>query len=381
MKPDFRPHNPRFSSGPCAKRPGWTPDALRKALVGRSHRSKDAKIILNEAVTHTRRLLELPPDYNIIFTPASDTGAVETALWNMLGQRPVDIISYEAFGQSWAKDITDHLKIKNSRVFSAPYGSLPDLRQINPNHDLVFPWNGTTSGVCVPDGDFISDNREGLVICDATSAIFSMTLPWKKLDVVTYSWQKALGSEAQHGALILSPRVIDRLENYTPPWPIPKIFRLTKNKKFDNSLFEGNTLNTPSMLVFEDYLDALRWADSVGGCEGMRRRTQVNAEKVWSWIERTTWAENMAQQPAIRSTTSISIKIIDPWFLKKTHEEQWSLIRKMVARLEVEEAAYDIANHRDAPPGLRIWTGATVEQSDLEALFPWLDWIFEEIKN
>ncbi|HXV73335.1 MAG TPA: phosphoserine transaminase [Sphingomonadales bacterium] len=381
MKPNFRPNNPRFSSGPCTKRPGWTPDALKDALIGRSHRSKDAQRVLKEAVKRTRCVLGLPDDYQVVFTPASDTGAMEMAMWTMLGERPVDVLVFESFGQGWAQDVTDHLKLKDARVLAAPYGKLPDLSQVNPEHDLVFPWNGTTSGVCIPNGDFISEKREGLVLCDATSAIFSMALPWQKLDAVTYSWQKALGGEAQHGTLILSPRAIARLESYTPPWPVPKIFRLAKKGKVDRALFEGNTLNTPSMLVFADYLDALTWAESAGSAAGLERRTRANAEKVWAWIARTPWAENLASDPATRSTTSISITIVDPWFKAKSPEEQWALVKKMTGLLEAENAAFDIANHRDAPPGLRIWAGATVEESDLEALFPWLEWAFSEIRK
>jgi len=380
MKPNFRPKNPRFSSGPCTKRPGWTPEVLKNALTGRSHRSKDAKRVLKEAVERTRKVLNLPADFQIVFMPASDTGAMEAALWTMLGARPVDVLAFESFGQGWAKDITDHLKLKDARVLSAPYGKLPDLKQVNPAHDLVFPWNGTTSGVKVPSGDFISDGREGVVICDATSAIFSMRLPWAKLDAITYSWQKALGGEAQHGTLILSPRAIARLESWTPQWPVPKIFRLVKKGKVDPGLFEGNTLNTPSMLVFEDYLDALKWGESVGGAAGMQKRTDANAKLVWDWIAKTPWAENLAADPATRSTTSISIKIVDPWFTAKSAEEQWTLVKKMTAHLEAEGAAFDVANHRDAPPGLRVWAGATVEASDLEALFPWLTWAYGEIR-
>jgi phosphoserine aminotransferase len=380
MKPNLRPQNPRFSSGPCTKRPGWTPDALKNALLGRSHRSKDGKRVMKEAAERTRSVLKLPASHQIVFMPASDTGAMEAALWNMLGARAVDVLSFESFGQGWAKDITDHLKLKDARVLGAPYGKLPELGQVNPKHDLVFPWNGTTSGVRVPNGDFISPTREGLVICDATSAIFSMALPWAKLDAVTYSWQKALGGEAQHGTLILGPRAIARLESHVPAWPVPKIFRLTKKGKVDPALFEGNTINTPSMLVFEDYLDALKWAESVGGAEGMQARTRANAERVWAWVEKTPWIQNLAADPATRSTTSISLKIVDPWFIAKPAEEQWALIKKTTALLEAEDAAFDVANHRDAPPGLRIWAGATVEGSDLDALFPWLEWAFACVK-
>lgn len=381
MKPSQRPANPRFSSGPCTKRPGWTLDALKGALVGRSHRSADGKKIFKQAIQKTKEILGLPEGYQIIFTPASDTGAMETALWSMLGPRPVDVLVWESFGQGWAVDITDQLKLENVRIIEAPYGELPDLGQVNPGHDVVFTWNGTTSGVRVPDGEWISEAREGLTICDATSGIFAMDLPFEKLDVVTYSWQKVLGGEAQHGTMILSPRAIGRLESYRPTWPLPKLFRLVKDGKVNPALFEGSTINTPSMLCLEDYLDALRWAESVGGKAGLIRRTEANAAAIGAWVADTPWVDFLARERKVRSTTSVCLKIIDEWFEGLAEVERRAFVGKMVKLLEAEEAAYDIGAYRAAPPGLRIWAGATVETSNLEALFPWLDWAFMNIKE
>ena len=381
MKPSQRPANPRFSSGPCTKRPGWTLDALKGALVGRSHRSADGKKIFKQAIQKTKEILGLPEGYQIIFTPASDTGAMETALWSMLGPRPVDVLVWESFGQGWAVDITDQLKLENVRIIEAPYGELPDLGQVNPGHDVVFTWNGTTSGVRVPDGEWISEAREGLTICDATSGIFAMDLPFEKLDVVTYSWQKVLGGEAQHGTMILSPRAIGRLESYRPTWPLPKLFRLVKDGKVNPALFEGSTINTPSMLCLEDYLDALRWAESVGGKAGLIRRTEANAAAIGAWVADTPWVDFLARERKVRSTTSVCLKIIDEWFEELAEVERHAFVGKMVKLLEAEEAAYDIGAYRAAPPGLRIWAGATVETADLEALFPWLDWAFMNIKE
>lgn len=381
MKPSQRPANPRFSSGPCTKRPGWTLDALKGALVGRSHRSADGKKIFKQAILKTREILGLPEGYQIIFTPASDTGAMETALWSMLGPRPVDVLVWESFGQGWAVDITDQLKLENVRIIEAPYGELPDLGQVNPGHDVVFTWNGTTSGVRVPDGEWISETREGLTICDATSGIFAMDLPFEKLDVVTYSWQKVLGGEAQHGTMILSPRAIERLESYRPTWPLPKLFRLVKDGKVNPALFEGSTINTPSMLCLEDYLDALRWAERVGGKAGLIRRTEANAAAIGAWVADTPWVDFLARERKVRSTTSVCLKIIDEWFEGLAEVERRAFVGKMVKLLEAEGAAYDIGAYRAAPPGLRIWAGATVETSDLEALFPWLDWAFMNIKE
>ncbi|MCH8347522.1 MAG: phosphoserine transaminase [Proteobacteria bacterium] len=381
MKPSQRPANPRFSSGPCTKRPGWTLDALKGALVGRSHRSADGKKIFKQAIQKTKEILGLPEGYQVIFTPASDTGAMEAALWSMLGPRPVDVLVWESFGQGWAVDIADQLKLENVRIIEAPYGELPDLGQVNPGHDVVFAWNGTTSGVRVPDGEWISEAREGLTICDATSGIFAMDLPFEKLDVVTYSWQKVLGGEAQHGTMILSPRAIGRLESYRPTWPLPKLFRLVKDGKVNPALFEGSTINTPSMLCLEDYLDALRWAESVGGKAGLIRRTEANAAAIGAWVADTPWVDFLAREEAVRSTTSVCLKMVDEWFEGLVEVERRAFVGKMVKLLEAERAAYDIGAYRAAPPGLRIWAGATVETADLEALFPWLDWAFMNIKE
>ena len=381
MKPNIRPENPRFSSGPCTKRPGWTPDVLARALLGRSHRSSVGKAKFADAIRKTKDILQLPVGYQVIFTPASDTGAMEMALWSLLGERPVDVLAWESFGMGWVKDIMDELKLDNVRVLKADYGHLPDLGEVNPAHDVVFTWNGTTSGVCVPDGDWISDTREGLTICDATSGIFALSLPFKKLDVITYSWQKVLGGEAQHGTLILSPQAIERLENRAPLWPMPKLFRLVKNGKIDPALFEGSTINTPSLLVLEDYLDALQWADSVGGYKGLVARTNKNAALIAKWVEKTDWVAFLAEIENTRSPTSVCLKITDPWFSEKPEAERKAFVGKLVKLLEAEDAAYDIGAYRAAPAGLRIWAGATVEASDLEALFPWLDWGYDKLKE
>lgn len=381
MKPNIRPQNPRFSSGPCTKRPGWTVDVLKSALTGRSHRSAAGKAKFAEAVQRTKQILQLPENYQVIFTPASDTGAMEMAIWTLLGERPVDVLAWESFGMGWVKDITDELKLENVNVLKADYGKLPDLSKVNSGHDVVFTWNGTTSGVCVPDGDWISDEREGLTICDATSGIFAMPLPFEKLDVTTYSWQKALGGEAQHGTMILSPRAIARLESYTPSWPLPKLFRLIKGGKIDPALFEGSTINTPSLLVLEDYLDALNWAGSVGGYEGLVKRTAKNAALIKAWVKKTDWVEFLAEDENYRSPTSVCLKITDPWFTAKPEDERKALVNKLVKLLETEQVAYDVGAYRAAPPGLRIWAGATVEAENLEALFPWLDWAYDEVRE
>lgn len=381
MKPNIRPENPRFSSGPCTKRPGWTVEALSNALLGRSHRSGVGKARFAEAVKNTREILSLPEGYEIIITPASDTGAMEMAMWSMLGARPVDVFGWETFGNVWVTDIIDNLKLENARSFVAAYGELPDFSNYNPDHDTVFTWNGTTSGVMVPNGDFIPDDRKGLIICDATSAIFAMEIPLSKLDVTTYSWQKVLGSEAQHGIMILSPRAIERLETYTPTWPLPKLFRLVKGGKVDPALFEGSTINTPSMLCLEDYLDALKWVVSVGGLKGTIARTDKNAAAIDAWVEKTDWVDYLCGQPVHRSTTSVCLKIVDPDFLKMAETDRKAFVGQLVKLMETEKAGYDIGAYRAAPAGLRIWAGATVETSDLEALFPWLEWGYNEIKK
>ena len=370
--PSVRPARPYFSSGPCAKRPGWSLRNFENASLGRSHRSKVGKARLKEAIDRTRALLALPDDYRIGIVPASDTGAMEMAMWLVLGQRPVDVLYWESFGKGWATDITKQLAIDEVNELSADYGLLPDLAKVNPAHDVVFTWNGTTSGVRVPDGDWIADDRTGLTFCDATSAVFAQQMPWEKLDVVTFSWQKVLGGEGGHGMLILSPRAVERLESYSPPWPLPKIFRLTKGGKMIAGIFEGATINTPSMLCVEDYLNALNWAESVGGLEGLIARADANAGAIHAFCESRDWIANLTDDPALRSNTSVCLKFTDPRIT------DGAVFAKAVAkRLEAEGVALDIGAYRDAPAGLRIWCGATVETSDIEALLPWLDWAFE----
>jgi phosphoserine aminotransferase len=380
MKPGVRPVNPHFSSGPCAKRPGWTLQALKDAVLGRSHRSKPGKAKLKRAIDLTREVLDVPADYRIGIVPASDTGAVELALWSMLGARPVTMLAWESFGEAWVTDVEKQLKLKDVTVSKTPYGALPDLSRVDFNGDVVFTWNGTTSGVRVPNGDWIAADRKGLTICDATSAAFAQALDFRKLDVVTFSWQKALGGEGAHGMLILSPRAVERLETYKPAWPLPKIFRITKGGKLNEDLFAGATLNTPSMLCVEDYIDTLSWAKSVGGSNGLRARADANAKVMADWVARTPWIEHLPQDPATRSNTSVCMKLADPALAKLSAEAQLAFIKGMESTLEKEGVAFDIANHRDAPPSLRIWCGCTVEQRDLEALTPWLDWAFAEAK-
>lgn len=380
-KPDIRPGNPSFSSGPCAKRPGWTVAALDNAFIGRSHRSKEGKARLVEVIDKSRALLGLPDDYRIGIVPASDTGAMEMAMWSLLGARGADILAWESFGLGWASDVTKQLKFKDVRVLEAGYGNLPDLAQVDFSRDVVFTWNGTTSGVRVPDGDWIAADREGLTICDATSAAFAMDIPWDKIDVATYSWQKALGGEAQHGMLILSPRAVERLESYTPPWPLPKIFRMTKGGKLIEGIFKGETINTPSMIAVEDVLDALIWAERIGGRRAMIARAEENLAAIAGWVEKTNWIEFLAAEPSQRSATSVCLEIVDPAVSALDAGEKVQVVKRLAAILEDEGAAFDIAGHRDAPPGLRLWAGATVETQDLEALFPWLDWAFATIKS
>jgi phosphoserine aminotransferase len=379
LKPARRPINPDFSSGPCAKRPGWKPDALDGALVGRSHRSKPGKAKLSEVIDLTRSILSIPDDYRIGIVPGSDTGAVEMALWSMLGQRGVDVLAWESFGKEWVTDITKQLKLQNTRVFEAPYGELPDLTKVVPDHDVIFTWNGTTSGVRVPDGKWISDKREGLTICDATSAAFAMELPWEKLDVTTWSWQKVLGGEGAHGMLVLSPRAVARLESYTPDRPLPKIFRMTKGGKLIEGIFQGETINTPSMLVVEDALDGLRWAQSVGGLPELIRRSESNLRAIVDWQRNSPWCGFLAERPETRSCTSICLRIIAPEIAALDVEQQAKFVKDFVGFVEKEGVGFDIASYRDAPPGLRIWGGATVETSDIEALLDWLDYSFATI--
>ena len=375
--PAMRPANPRFSSGPCTKRPGWSPEALNDALLGRSHRSKEGKAKLAEAIKLTREVLKVPDSHRIGIVPASDTGAVEMALWSLLGERGVDMLAWESFGKGWVTDVAKQLKLDDVRVFEAPYGELPDLGLVDFNRDVVFTWNGTTSGVRVPDGSFIPDNREGLTICDATSAAFAQKLDYDKLDVVTFSWQKVLGGEGAHGILILSPRAVERLETYTPAWPLPKIFRLTKGGKLIEGIFKGETINTPSMLCVEDYLDALYWAKSLGGLSALIGRADDNFAALRDFVEQTDWLDFLAEVPETRSNTSVCLKITDPRVAALAEDAQAAFAKSMVATLGEAGVALDIGAYRDAPPGLRIWTGATVERTDVEALLPWLTWAFE----
>ncbi len=380
-RPAGRPANPLFSSGPCAKRPGWSVDVLREACLGRSHRSKAGKTRIQDVLTRSREILGLPDDYRIAIVPASDTGAVEMALWSLLGARGVDLLAWESFGQGWVTDVVKQLKLEDVRTLEAGYGTLPDLGQVDFARDVVFTWNGTTSGVCVPNGDWIADDREGLTICDATSAVFAYDLPWAKLDVTTYSWQKVLGGEAAHGMLILSPRAVERLESYTPAWPLPKIFRMTKKGKFDEALFQGATINTPSMLCVEDALDSLKWVASIGGLQEMMARSQRNLGVLEKWVDATPWAAFLAENSDNRSRTSVCLKIVDPWFAGLDDKGQAAAAKKIGALLEAEGVGLDIDAYRDAPPGLRIWCGGTIEQADLEALTPWLDWAFATVKS
>ncbi len=379
-QPKIRPRDTRFSSGPCAKRPGWSLEALERACLGRSHRSAEGRGKLGEVIERSRRVLGLPADHRLAIVPASDTGAVEMALWSLLGASGIDILAWESFGRGWLSDITEELKLDDVRILEADYGALPDLDQVDRDRDVVFTWNGTTSGVRVPDGDWISERRTGLTICDATSAVFAMDLPWDKLDVVTWSWQKVLGGEAAHGMLALSPRAVERLESYRPPWPLPKIFRMTKAGKLNEALFKGATINTPSMLCVEDILDALAWAEEIGGIAALIACAEGNLAAVGRWVEASDWAGFLAQDPATRSCTSICLKIVDPWFQGLEAAEQAAVAKALVARVAEAGAGLDLGAYRDAPPGLRIWGGATVAQDDIEALLPWLDWAYSRLK-
>ncbi len=386
-KPQSKPKNPCFSSGPCAKRPGWNYDDIaRRAMLGRSHRAAPLKAQLKDVIEKHRALLNIPADYKIGIVPASDTGAVEMAMWSMLGPRGVDVFAWEAFSGDWLKDITGQLKIKDVRTFEAPYGALPDMKQADKDRDIVFVWNGTTSGVRVPDANWIADDRTGLTICDATSAAFAYDLPWHKLDVTTWSWQKALGGEGAHGMLVLSPRAVERLETYKAERPLPKIFRMTKKDKdgktiLNAEIFEGSTINTPSMLAVADCIDALDWVAGVGGLKGTIARTDSNYAAVESWVQKTSWIEFLAPVPETRSKTSVCLKINDPWFAALNDEAQQNFIKSMTKAMDNEGAAYDIASYRDAPAGLRIWCGATIETYDVAALLPWIEWAFENAKS
>jgi len=381
MKPTQKPKNPCFSSGPCAKRPGWSLAALEDAVLGRSHRAKLGKSRLADVIIRSKNILGMPQDYYLGIVPASDTGAIEMALWSLLGPRGVDVFAWESFGSTWASDCKNQLKLKNLNIYKADYGKLPDLTKANWENDVVFTWNGTTSGVRVPSGDWIAKDRKGLSICDATSAAFAMKLAWDKLDVVTWSWQKVLGGEAAHGMIALSPRAVERLTSYTPAWPMPKIFQMTKGGKLIDGIFQGETINTPSMLCVEDAIDGLKWAQSIGGIDALIGRSEANLRAVADWVAKTQWIDFLAEDITTRSCTSICLKITDPWYQGLSPEQQADGAKKIASMLEKEGAAFDIGSYRDAPAGLRLWGGATVETADLETLFPWLDWAWSEVKS
>jgi phosphoserine aminotransferase len=380
-KPRQRPDRPHFSSGPCAKRPGWSAEAvLARAFLGRSHRAAEPKAQLRDVIDRTARLLRLPEDYRVGIVPASDTGAFEMAMWSMLGARPVDVLVWESFGQGWATDATKQLKLDDCRVLTAEYGQLPDLAAVRPEADVLFTWNGTTSGARVPDATWIAEDREGLTFCDATSAAFSQRIDWSKIDVATFSWQKAMGGEAAHGVLVLSPRAVERLESYTSPRPLPKVFRLTKGGKLIEGIFKGETINTPSMLAVADAVDALAWMEAIGGLEATIARSDASLVALQGWVDRTDWVENLVAEPAHRSNTSVCLRIVDPEVAGLDEAAQRDFVKRMTKRLEAEGVAFDIAGYRDAPPGLRVWCGATVDTADVEALTPWLDWAFAATK-
>lgn len=381
MKPVKKPNNPCFSSGPCAKRPGWSLDALKDAALGRSHRAKLGKNKLAEVIDRSKKILGIPENYLVGIVPASDTGAIEMALWSLLGARGVDVLAWESFGSGWGTDCKNQLKLTDLNVYKAEYGKIADLSKVNWDRDVIFTWNGTTSGVRVPNGDWIAKDRKGLAICDATSAVFAMEMPWDKLDVVTWSWQKVLGGEAAHGMIVLSPRAVERLQTYTPAWPLPKIFQMTKGGKLIEGIFKGETINTPSMLAVEDALDGLKWSEQVGGLKALIQRSENNLKAIAAWVTKTPWVEFLAEDAKIRSCTSVCLKIVDPWFTGLGPEAQAEAAKKIASLLEKEGAAYDIGAYRDAPPGLRLWGGATVETADLEVLFPWLDWAWNEVKS
>lgn len=380
MKPTRKPANPCFSSGPCAKRPGWSFDALADAALGRSHRAKIGKNKLKEVIDKSREILGIPADYRLGIVPASDTGAIEMAMWSMLGARGIDVFSWESFGSTWAGDIKKQLKLSDVRYFDAPYGALPDLTQVDWSRDVVFTWNGTTSGVCVPNADWIDDAREGLAICDATSAVFAMDVPFSKLDVITWSWQKVLGGEGAHGMIALSPRAVERLKTYKPAWPMPKIFQMTKGAELIEGIFVGETINTPSMLCVEDALDGLRWATSVGELAGLIARSKANLAAIEQWVSKSEWIDFLAVEKTTRSCTSICLKIVDDWYVALSDSQQQEVAKQLASMLEKEQVAFDIGAYRDAPAGLRIWGGATVETSNIEALLPWLAYAYQEIK-
>lgn len=381
MKPTSKPQNNCFSSGPCAKRPNWSLDVLKDAALGRSHRAKLGKNKLAEVIDRSKKILGMPDNYLLGIVPASDTGAIEMAMWSLLGARGVDVLAWESFGAGWGADCKNQLKLTDLNVYKADYGKLPDLSKVDWKRDVVFTWNGTTSGVRVANGDWIPANREGLAICDATSAVFAMDMPWDKLDVVTWSWQKVLGGEAAHGMIALSPRAVERLQSYTPAWPLPKIFQMTKGGKLIDGIFKGETINTPSMLCVEDQIDALKWSESVGGIKGLIARSEANLAAIAAWVSKSNWAAFLAEDAKTISCTSICLKIIDPWFVALSADAQAEAAKKIASILEKEGVAYDIGAYRDAPAGLRIWGGATVETSDINALLPWLDFAWNEVKN
>ena len=380
MKPTQKTNNPNFSSGPTSKRPGWSPGNLNVNSLGRSHRAKGPKARIQKVSDDSRAVLGIPDDYLLGMVPGSDTGAFEMAMWSILGERPVDVFAWESFGEGWITDITKQLKLSDIQLHTADYGEIPDLSQANADHDIIFTWNGTTSGIRVPDAEWIADDRSGLTFCDATSAVFAMPLAWEKLDVITWSWQKVLGGEAGHGMLALSPRAVARLESWQPDRPLPKIFRLTKSGKLNQDIFVGSTINTPSLLAVEDQLDALGWAQELG-LSGLIQRSEYNLQAIADWVNVTDWVDFLAADPSLRSSTSICLKIVDPWFTEQETDAQRDVVKQLVAMLEAESVAYDIAGYRDAPPGLRIWGGATIETSDLEILVPWLDWAWQEVKS
>ncbi|MEM7620598.1 MAG: phosphoserine transaminase [Pseudomonadota bacterium] len=380
-KPQIKPENPCFSSGPCAKRPGWSVGNFNLSLLGRSHRAKEGKTRLQFAIDKTKQILQIPESYQVGIVPASNTGAFEMAMWSLLGERGIDVLAWESFGKGWVNDIIKQLQLKDVRIMEADYGDTVNLQEVDNSRDIVFTWNGTTSGVRVPNGDWISDQRNGLTLCDATSAAFAQDLAWGKLDVTTFSWQKVLGGEAQHGIIVLSPRAIERLESYTPLWPLPKIFRMTKNGKVMSEIFSGSTINTPSMLCVEDYIDALTWAEQIGGLSGLFARANGNFAVIEDWVERTPWIGFLAQTPEIRSNTSVCLRIVDADITQLPQQEQATLVKKIVTLLDDLEVAKDIGSYRDAPAGLRIWTGATIEQKNLETLLPWLDWAYDVVKS
>ncbi|MDD9900996.1 MAG: phosphoserine transaminase [Alphaproteobacteria bacterium] len=379
-RPAQKPHRPFFSSGPCAKRPGWSFDSLKDALLGRSHRAPVGVKRIQEVIEKSKSILGMPEDYILAIVPGSDTGAMEMAMWSLLGERGVDALGWEVFGKIWVADIVKQLKLSDVRTFEADFGKLPDLSQVDTDRDVIFTWNGTTAGVRIPNGDWIKDDRKGLTICDATSAVFAMDMPWDKLDVVTWSWQKVLGGEAAHGMIALSPRAVERLESYTPPWPMPKLFRLTKNGKLFEEPFKGKTINTPSMLCIEDCLDALNWAEEKGGLSFLTKRSGENLKAVERWVAQTDWAEFLPKTIETRSSTSICFKVVDPWLATMDENDQTKIIKDVEKLLEKEGVAFEVANHRDAPPSFRIWGGATIDAMDIASVLEWIDWGYQTIR-